>query len=289
MKTLDLTWRGHRLQLGRRTHIMGILNVTPDSFSDGGRFFDPEAALDRAESMIAEGADIIDIGGESSRPFSEPVAADEEARRVVPIIEHLAPTISVPISIDTTKSEVARRAMTAGAAIINDISAGGFDPEMGRVAAETGALFVLMHMKGTPKTMQKNPVYSDLIGEICDYLETAINTAEAAGVDRQNLIVDPGIGFGKTVSHNLEIIQKIDQFHRIGAPVMLGPSRKAFIRNILADPEQKAPEADDPIVSIGTQAAAAAAVRSGVHIIRVHDVAATRTTVKIVDAVRNQP
>ncbi|MGM0453456.1 MAG: dihydropteroate synthase [Thermodesulfobacteriota bacterium] len=289
MKTLDLNWRGHRLQLGHRTRIMGILNVTPDSFSDGGHFFDADAALARAESMIAEGADIIDIGGESSRPFSEPVAAEEETRRVVPIIEHLAQTISVPISIDTTKSEVARRAMAAGAAIINDISAGRFDPEMSRVAAETGAVFVLMHMKGTPKTMQKNPVYSDLIGEICDYLETAMNTAEAAGVARQNLIVDPGIGFGKTVSHNLEIIKKIDQFHRTGAPVLLGPSRKAFIRNLLAGSDQKTPDADGPIVSAGTQAAVAAAVRNGVEIIRVHDVAETRTTLKIVDAVRNQP
>lgn len=287
MKMFDLNWLGHRLQFSARPRIMGILNITPDSFSDGGRFFNADAALAQAKSMIAAGADIIDIGGESSRPFSEPVAAEEESRRVLPVIEHLARTLSVPISIDTTKSEVARRAVDAGAAIINDISAGGFDPKIRRVAAETGALMILMHMKGTPKTMQMDPVYSDLIGEICDCLETAMDAAESAGVPREHLIVDPGIGFGKTVAHNLEIINKLDHFHRLGAPVLLGPSRKAFIRKLLAESEPAQPAADDPIVSTGTQAAVAAAAARGVHIIRVHDVAETRATLQILDAVSN--
>ncbi len=268
---------------------MGILNITPDSFSDGGRFFSLDAALARAEAMIGDGADIIDIGGESSRPFSEPVAAEEETARVLPVIEHLAGKISVPISIDTTKAVVARRAMDAGAAIINDISALRLDPEMGEVAAKTGALIVLMHMLGTPKTMQVDPRYDDLIGEIYAFLETAVKRAEAAGIPTSNIIVDPGIGFGKTVSHNLELIHNAHRFLPLGVPLMVGPSRKAFIRKLLAGENrlEDENEATHEMVETGTQAAVSAAILAGAHILRVHEVARTRATATIIDALRD--
>ncbi|MFO8112429.1 MAG: dihydropteroate synthase [Desulfosalsimonadaceae bacterium] len=288
MKPYNLTWQNRELALGRRTCIMGILNITPDSFSDGGRFFSLDAALSRAESMIREGADIIDVGGESSRPFSEPVDAEEETARVLPVIEHLAGKISIPISIDTTKAVVARRAMEAGAAIINDISALRIDPKMGEVAAKTGALVVLMHMLGSPKTMQVDPRYDDLIGEIYAFLETAVTTAEAAGIPTSNIIVDPGIGFGKTVSHNLELIHNAHRFLPLGVPLMIGPSRKAFIRKLLAGENrlENENEATHEMVETGTQAAVSAAILAGAHIIRVHDVARTRATATIIDALR---
>ncbi len=268
---------------------MGILNVTPDSFSDGGRFFSPDDALRQAEKMVADGADILDIGGESSRPFSEPVSAEAETARVLPVIEHLAGKISVPISIDTTKAVVARRAMDAGAAIINDISALGLDPDMGRVAAETGALVVLMHMRGSPKTMQIDPHYDDLIGEIYAFLEKAVKRAENAGIPASHTIVDPGIGFGKTIAHNLALIKNIHRFSGIGVPVLIGTSRKAFIRKILAEEKrlENENEAAHESVETGTQAAVAAAIVNGAHIIRVHDVARARITAAIADAIKN--
>ncbi len=289
MKPYSLRWQNHKLELGFRTCIMGILNVTPDSFSDGGRFFSLDAALSRAEAMIGDGADIIDIGGESSRPFSAPVDAEEETARVLPVIEHLAGKIRVPISVDTTKAVVARRAMDAGAAIINDISALRLDPEMGGVAAKTGALVILMHMRGSPKTMQVDPRYDDLIGEIYDFLETAVKKGEAAGIPRSNLIVDPGIGFGKTVSHNLELVGNAHRFLPLGVPVLIGPSRKAFIRNLLAGESRLADEneATHEMVETGTQAAVSAAILAGAHIVRVHDVARTRATATIIDALKD--
>lgn len=290
MSLYNLRWLNRELALGRRTCIMGILNVTPDSFSDGGRFLSHDAALSQAKRMIEDGADILDIGGESSRPFSEPISAEAEARRVVPVIEHLAGKIDVPISIDTTKAVVARRAMDAGAAIINDISALRFDPEMGAVAAETGALVILMHMLGEPKTMQVDPRYDDLIGDIKGFLENAVKRAEAAGIPRSNIIIDPGIGFGKNVSHNLALIKHIHQFSGLGRPVLIGPSRKAFIRKLLAGDNDAAHEmaADHESVETGTQAALSAAILSGAHIIRVHDVARARATATIIDAIRTQ-
>ena len=290
MSLYNLRWLNRELVLDRRTCIMGILNVTPDSFSDGGRFLSHDAALSQAERMIEDGADILDIGGESSRPFSEPISAEAEARRVVPIIERLAGKIDVPISIDTTKAVVARRAMDAGAAIINDISALRFDPEMGAVAAETGALVILMHMLGEPKTMQVDPRYDDLIGDIKGFLENAVKRAEAAGIPRSNIIIDPGIGFGKNVSHNLALIKHIHRFSGFGRPVLIGPSRKAFIRKLLAGDNDAAHEmaADHESVETGTQAALSAAILNGAHIIRVHDVARARATATIIDAIRTQ-
>ncbi len=289
MSVYNLRWRNRELTLGRRTCIMGILNVTPDSFSDGGRFLSHDAALAQAKRMIEDGADILDIGGESSRPFSEPISAEAEADRVVPVIEHLAGKIDVPISIDTTKAVVARRAMAAGAAIINDISALRFDPEMGAVAAETGALVILMHMMGEPKTMQVDPRYDDLIGDIRGFLENAVKRAEAAGIPRSSIIIDPGIGFGKTVSHNLALIKHLHQFSGLGRPVLIGPSRKAFIRKLLAGDNDAAHEmaADHESVETGTQAALSAAILNGAHIVRVHDVARARATAAIIDAIKN--
>ncbi|MDZ7833295.1 MAG: dihydropteroate synthase [Desulfobacterales bacterium] len=286
--THQLAWQTHRLELGSKTRIMGILNVTPDSFSDGGRFFAHETALAHAEKMIADGADIIDIGGESTRPFSEPVSAEEECRRVLPVIEQLAGRLEVPISIDTTKAKVAQKAISAGASIINDISALRFDPEMGRVAAETDALTVLMHMKGSPADMQVAPTYEDLIGEIYQFLKEAILRAQSYGIDKSKLIIDPGIGFGKTAAHNLCLIQELDAFQELGVPVLLGSSRKAFIRKILGaangggEPPPTAPE-----IETGTQASITAGVLNGAHMVRVHEVGNASATIKIADAIKN--
>lgn len=288
MRPFSLQWGGRRLELGKNTAIMGVLNITPDSFSDGGQFFQKDAALVQAEKLIADGADILDIGGESSRPFSDPVSAEEETRRVLPVIEHLAGKISVPISIDTTKAEVARRAIEAGAVIINDISALGFDPVMGRVAAQNDVILVLMHMKGEPRTMQVEPYYDDLIGEIRDFLKDAVNRAVSAGVDQNRIIVDPGIGFGKTVEHNLQIINRIDSFNDLGLPVLLGPSRKTFIRKLLSSFPEGELSVDSPEIETGTQGIVAAAAIKGVHIIRVHNVAETLTTLRVVDSIRNE-
>ncbi|RJP86710.1 MAG: dihydropteroate synthase [Desulfobacteraceae bacterium] len=282
-----LNWGNFSMSLGRRTRIMGILNVTPDSFSDGGRFFRLDEALKRAEKMIADGADILDIGGESTRPSAAPVEPEEECRRVIPVIEHLAKHITIPISIDTTKSTVARRAVAAGASIINDISALRFDPEMGPFAAKNNVLVVLMHMKGTPADMQKSPTYDDPVGEISDFLSQAIGRAEGYGISRSNIIIDPGIGFGKTAYHNLFLMNHLSEFGKMGVPVLLGSSRKAFIRKILSPPGCDGLNPDHPMVAVGTQATVAAGILNGAHIVRVHDVAETYATVKIVDAIRN--
>jgi dihydropteroate synthase len=268
---------------------MGILNVTPDSFSDGGRFFDVEAALAHAERMVAAGADIIDIGGESTRPFSDAVSPQEEADRVVPVIETLARRIEAPISIDTTKASVARQALEAGAAIVNDISALRAEPEIAGVAARHRAPLILMHMKGTPKTMQADPRYDDLIGEVVDFLDAAIRTATDAGVSRDSLIVDPGIGFGKTIAHNLCLIKRLEALECLDAPILVGSSRKAFIRRILQNDAQADIDPTLPQVETGTQATVAAAIMKGAHIVRVHDVDSTFTTARIIDAIRNVP
>jgi len=266
---------------------MGVLNVTPDSFSDGGLFFDPAAAVAQGERLAAEGADIIDIGGESSRPFSEPVAAEEEIRRVVPVIAELAQRVSAPISIDTTKSIVARRALEVGATMVNDISALRCDPAVAAVAAEFGAPLFLMHMQGEPRTMQVAPAYDDLVGEIRDFLQAAAAAAEAQGVLHAMLIADPGIGFGKTPAHNLQLIRHLAEFAALDLPILVGPSRKAFIRRLVTKPGENDIAPDAPMVAIGTQAAVAAAILNGAHIVRVHDVANTVATCKVVDAILN--
>ena len=265
---------------------MGIVNVTPDSFSDGGIFYSEDAAVAQGQKLAADGADILDIGGESTRPFSDPVPADEEIQRVIPVIEKLADRLSIPISIDTMKAEVARRALEAGAAMVNDISALRFDPDMAAVARAFDAPVVLMHMLGSPKTMQVSPNYKDLIGEILDFLRDAIARAEKQGIPKSKLIVDPGIGFGKTVSHNLLLIRQLQSFAALDVPILVGPSRKAFIRKLLKDAHGKEITPDLPIVETGTQAAVSAAVLCGAHIVRVHDVASTRATIRILDAMK---
>ena len=248
--------------LSARTHVMGILNVTPDSFADGGKYFGVEEAVRRGLEMVDEGADFLDIGGESTRPGSEPVPFEEELRRVLPVIERLAGRTDVPISIDTCKSQVARRALEAGAVIVNDISGLHFDPGLADVVAEHDASLVLMHMKGTPKTMQQNPDYDDVIEEICDYLGTGVQLAESK--DIRQIFVDPGIGFGKKLPHNLQILRKLGEFKRFGYPVLVGPSRKSFIGMILDLPVEERLE--------GTAAAVAVSIVNGANVVRVHDV-----------------
>ena len=287
MKSYSIEWGSYSLELGGKTRIMGIVNVTPDSFSDGGLFFDCNAAVARGEKLAEDGADILDIGGESTRPFSGAVSAEEEIRRVVPVIEKLAERISIPISIDTTKAVVARKAIEAGASMINDISALRSDAELAGVAVKYDLPVILMHMKGTPENMQVSPHYDDLLGEIKGFLKDAIERAVRRGIDRRKIIIDPGIGFGKTIEHNLLLIKNLKELADIGVPVLTGPSRKAFIRKILKDKAGKELKPHEPAVETGTQAAVAAAVLAGAHIVRVHDVANTVLTVKIIDAVRN--
>jgi len=269
------------LNLSKRTHIMGVINVTPDSFSDGGFFFDPNRAIAHALKLVDEGADIIDIGGETTRPGSKPITAETEISRVIPVIERLAPKIDVPISIDTYKSLVAERAIEAGAEIINDISALNFDPKMLEIASRHDIPVVLMHIKGTPENMQQNPCYVSVISEIIEYLKDSIEMAEKAGIDPHKIIIDPGIGFGKSLDdgHNLKIINRLSEFKSLGKPILVGPSRKAFIGKILnADVTQR---------EEGTAAAVSAAVLNGANIVRVHNVGMIRKVVRVIDAIKN--
>jgi dihydropteroate synthase len=287
MRSFTLRWKRFELALGYRTAIMGIVNVTPDSFSDGGRFHGIEAAVAQADHLVKAGADIIDIGGESTRPFSEDVSVDEELERVVPVIERLAARIPVPISIDTTKAEVAEAALAAGAAMLNDISALQLDERMAALAARHDVPIILMHMKGRPRTMQINPIYEDLMGEVAGFLKDAMDRAISAGIAAHNIIIDPGIGFGKTGLHNMLLIQNLNLLAELGAPILVGPSRKAFIRKVLAKPPAKELSVDQPEVETGTQAAVAMSVMNGAHIVRVHNVANTCAMVRVLDAIRN--
>jgi len=272
------------MPIGERTLIMGILNVTPDSFSDGGQFLTLDNALARAEQMIAEGADIIDVGGESTRPGGEPVSINEEIERVVPVIEVLAKT-NTPISVDTTKSEVARAALDAGAAIVNDVSALRFDFYVADAVARAGAGLVLMHSRGTPATMHRLPPVADIMEEVTSSLRASVHMAERRGVKRESIVIDPGIGFGKTQEQNLELIARLDQL--IAAfpdyPLLIGTSRKSFIGRILADESGTAAPAEDRLY--GTMATITAAILHGAHIIRVHDVKAAAETIRVVDSI----
>lgn len=216
-----------------RPLIMGVINVTPDSFADGGLFFDHDAAVNQALALVAAGADLLDLGGESTRPFSEPTPLDEELRRVLPVIERLRAQTPIPISIDTYKSQVARAALEAGANIINDISALRFDPDMVHLARETGVPVILMHIQGTPKEMQAQPHYDDLLGEIRAFFQERLDFALARGLSKEALVLDPGIGFGKTFQHNQEILNNLDVFLDLGCPLLIGPSRKAFLGHLL--------------------------------------------------------
>ncbi|RJR42360.1 MAG: dihydropteroate synthase [Desulfobacteraceae bacterium] len=257
---------------------MGVLNVTPDSFSDGGRYLEREAAVEQGLRMAAEGADILDIGGESTRPYAQEVSEQEELDRVIPVIHSLAREVNIPISIDTIKAGVAREALRAGACMINDVSALALDPAMAPLAAETGVPVILMHMKGIPRTMQENPVYEDVVSEIMEFLKSAEEKAVRSGVSRDLIILDPGIGFGKSFDHNLTIIRELRRFSVLKRPLLLGPSRKAFLGHILGNP---ALDRDN-----GTMATVAVAVLNGAHIVRVHNVKSAVETVKVADAIR---
>ena len=284
MKPYTLTWGRHRLELGRRTHIMGIVNITPDSFSDGGKFYSFTAAVAQGEKLAADGADILDIGGESTRPYSEPVSDEQEIKRILPVIESLSKRIDIPISIDTTKAAVATEAIHAGASIINDISALRSDPQLADVAVEYEVPIILMHMKGTPKTMQVSPTYGNLFNDIASFLEQRAGFAQEKGISRSKIIIDPGIGFGKTFEHNFQLLKYLHNFEPLDLPILIGPSRKAFIRKTLSENDISA---ESPEVETGTQATVAVAALSGAHIIRVHNVANTRATLKIIDALKN--
>lgn len=275
LRTFQLQCGGRILDLSSRTHIMGILNVTPDSFSDGGKFFQPGQAIEHGIQMAEDGADIVDIGAESTRPGAKPVAADEELRRIIPILEGLLKQVAVPISIDTYKSSVAETALEAGAQMINDISGLRFDPQMRHVIAKYRVPVVIMHIKGEPRNMQQHPYYGDLIGEISGYLAESIQLAEEAGIQREKIIVDPGIGFGKRLMDNYEILRRLDEFQKLGCPILIGPSRKSFIGKVLDLPSDQRLE--------GTIAAVAIGIQHGAHLVRVHDVKEISRACRIID------
>lgn len=263
-----LVWRcaGHDVKADCGPLLMGIVNVTPDSFSDGGQFVAVDAAVKQAISLTECGADILDIGGESTRPGATPVGEREELERVVPVIAALKTRVTVPISVDTTKAAVARAAIEAGAAIVNDISGLTFDREMVSVVADSDAGVCVMHIKGTPQTMQDDPVYDDVVAEVCDFLAQRIGVLEAAGVGRERICVDPGIGFGKTALHNLELLRSIDRLHELGCPVLIGHSRKRFLKHVLGR------EVEERLA--GTVGVSIALAERGVDVLRVHDVQA---------------
>jgi dihydropteroate synthase len=258
--------------------IMGVVNVTPDSFSDGGRFLAADAALEQALTLVREGASIVDIGGESTRPGSEPVSADEELRRVLPVIEALAGSVGVPISVDTMKADVARRALAAGATIINDVSALRYDDAMVDVVAGTGCPVCIMHMQGMPKTMQEDPRYDDVVDEVLRFLEERLTAIVGRGVREEQVMVDPGIGFGKTVAHNLALLDGLSRFTALGRPILLGTSRKRFLGAILgAEPGERV---------IGTVATTVIGFLAGAHVFRVHDVRPNFEALRVALAVR---
>jgi len=263
-----------------RALVMGILNVTPDSFSDGGLYYERDAAIARAEEMAGEGADIIDIGGESTRPGSEGVPEKEQVRRIVPVIEAVAGRIPVPISVDTSSAAVARRALDAGAQIINDVTALRGDPGMGPLAAERGTPVVLMHMLGVPRTMQQNPTYKDVVAEVASFLRERMEAAMRHGIPRGRLIVDPGFGFGKTLEHNLDLLRRLDELTSLGAPLLVGTSRKSMLGQILEVPPRER--------IFGMAATVAAALERGAEIVRVHDVRAAVHVVKVMAALQGR-
>lgn len=271
--------RGGALSLGPRTLVMGVLNVTPDSFSDGGRHFDPERAIETAVQMATDGADIIDVGGESTRPGADPLPEAEERRRILPVVEALAARLEVPISVDTYKASVARDALTAGASIVNDISGLQYDPSLGAVAAEQGAVLVLMHMRGRPKEMYGLAVYDDVSAEVARELGAAIARAEHQGVPRDRIVVDPGLGFAKRAEHSYRVLAHLDVIAALDRPILCGPSRKSFLTAAIGEREPQDRE-------WATAAAVTAAVLSGAHIVRVHGVREMVDVVRVADQVR---
>jgi len=276
-ETRRLDTKGRRFEIGPRTWLMGIVNVTPDSFSDGGIYLETGKAVARGLELVSEGADVLDVGGESTRPGSRPVPEDEELERVVPVVRALRRKTEALLSVDTTKAAVAKAALEAGADIVNDTSALRGDPAMAATVARSGAALVLMHMQGTPLTMQEAPRYADLLGEIGAFLAERMSAAAAAGIPAERIIVDPGIGFGKTYEHNLELLRRQEVFQALGRPVLLGVSRKAFLGAILDLPPTRRLE--------GTIAASVLAVERGAHILRVHDVGPVARAVRTAEAI----
>lgn len=266
---------------GQKTYIMGVLNVTPDSFSDGGLFNNTTAALNQAQAMVAAGADIIDIGGQSTRPGAEQITLTEELDRVLSVLEVIRPKVNIPISVDTTRAEVAKAAIAAGADIVNDISGGTFDQEMLSTVGKLNVPIMLMHIRGTPQTMQQLTDYQDLMGEISNFLSQQIKAAIVAGIAEDKIIIDPGIGFAKNVDQNLEIIRQLPQLKTLKCPILVGASRKSFIGKILNQPEPKARV-------WGTAAACCAAISYGADILRVHDIAEMRDVTLVADAIYRQ-
>ncbi len=274
----QLTIRGRTFKWGDRTYLMGVLNVTPDSFSDGGQFNSLEAALEQGRALVEAGADILDVGGQSTRPGAAEVPLQEELDRVVPVVRSLCAALPVPISVDTTRSEVARAAVEAGADLVNDISGATFDAHMLPTVAELGVPLILMHIRGTPQTMQQLTDYEDLIAEIREFLHSRIQAAIAAGIPSDRLIADPGIGFAKTFPQNLEILRRLGEFRPLNCPLLVGPSRKSFIGHILNQPDPKARV-------WGTAAACCAAIAAGADILRVHDVQQMQQVCRVADAI----
>lgn len=272
--------RGTNFLLGQRTWIVGVVNVTPDSFFDGGLYLDKERAVERGLDLVSEGADIIDIGGESTRPGSDPVPAGEEMRRVIPVISALRKKTDVFISIDTTKQDVAQAALDAGADIINDISSFRFDPRMLNLAAQNEAGLILMHMKGMPKTMQVDPFYEDLLEEIKSFLKERLEIAQSYGIKKERIIIDPGIGFGKRLEDNLALINNLSFLEELDRPILIGISQKSFIGKILNLPPQERLE--------GTIASAVLSIVRGAHILRVHDIKTIKRAVLVAEAILNQ-
>jgi dihydropteroate synthase len=271
------------LLLGQRTLIMGVLNVTPDSFSDGGAYLDSEAAVARALELERDGADILDVGGESTRPGATPISAEEELRRILPIIEILGDKLRIPISVDTQKAEVAEAALASGAAILNDISALRVDPNLAGVAARAHAPMILMHMRGTPRTMQHGPFARDVIRDVMTGLREAVARARHAGLAKSHILLDPGIGFGKTHEQNFEILARLPELARLGCPLVLGTSRKAFLGKALAHPGE--PDLPPGERLLGTAATVTASILGGAHIVRVHDVAEIARVARVADAI----
>ncbi len=273
-----LTIRGNSFEWGQRTYLMGVLNVTPDSFSDGGEFNTPDAALAQAQQLVTAGADMIDVGGQSTRPGAAEISLEEELERVLSVVQVLRQEISVPLSVDTTRAAVAKAAVAAGADIVNDISGATFDPDMLPTVAQLGVPIVLMHIRGTPQTMQQLTDYQDLIGEIYQFLENRASTAIASGIVSSRIIIDPGIGFAKKYNQSLEIIRRLAVFRSLNYPILVGTSRKSFIGHILNQPDPKARV-------WGTAAACCAAIASGADILRVHDVKEMRDVCHVADAI----
>lgn len=282
-KHFRLRLRSRTLPLGERTLVMGVLNVTPDSFSDGGAFLDSEAAVARALQLERDGADILDVGGESTRPGSTPVSAEEELRRILPVIEILRGKLRIPMSVDTQKAEVAEAALNAGAEILNDVSALRSDPLLAKVAARGRAPLILMHMRGAPRTMQRKPFARDAMRDAMAGLREAMARARSAGLAKSQLLLDPGIGFGKSHEQNFEILARLPEFSRLGCPLVVGTSRKSFLGKALARAGEPVLPAGERL--LGTAATVTASILGGAHIVRVHDVAEIARVVRVADAI----